>query len=232
MLPAIEQEHDVGDGRRTPFLHHASRRLNPARACDYERPRESRESVEMSPKLRSRVGRCALFVVASLTVCCGPRVRAEAAQPGSSGELPAPVDQSAAAPAESTQRDVHRYVITTLMQAGYRCNEDDPTQCMAEDGWQTTVSTRIDANATWIGFDSTSQRAAGRTCGELRQLVDGMASTADWFTVSCNDTRQELRMSTWVTYSQELDVAAWMQAHRQSRFNAYRQLEAAGATAR
>jgi len=183
---------------------------------------------------RAHRARFVILVAVCLAAGCGPRVRGPASDVGpSGGDSSVPVDTGAASTVPTTARDVQRYLVTTLMEAGYRCNEDSPTQCMtADDPWQVTVSTRVDPDATWVGFDSYSTRAAGRTCGELRQMIDGLASKTEWFTVSCSDSQPVIRMSTWVTYGVELDVPAWMQQHRTSRFLAYQRLEATGAVTR
>jgi hypothetical protein len=154
-------------------------------------------------------------------VACGP--------PRQPAIEPAPAE---AAPA-SDPRAIPRWVVSQLIAAGYRCNEDTPTQCMTDaDAWQVTVTTRVEPAQAIVMFDSFATRVADQPCHQFKPQIDSLASRETLFGVACNDSSARFRMTTALVYGPALDVPAWMEQHRRSRFAAWTQLENAHAVQR
>lgn len=142
---------------------------------------------------------------------------------------PAPQQGYEAQQGATDGREVHRWVVTTLMNAGYRCNEDTPTHCMtADDQWIVEVATRVEPDRTLIMLDSMWPRAADKQCAQYNGQMTALTSQPDWFNVSCNDSSARFRMNTTLIYNTQLDMPAWMEQHRKSRYAAYTQLAASG----
>lgn len=78
-------------------------------------------------------------------------------------------------------------------------------------------------------FDSYLNRSANTPCHTFKSQLAAAASRDTWFTVDCNDTNRQFRLNTTLIYNEQLDVPAWMQQHRTSRYSASTQLQSAGA---
>jgi hypothetical protein len=177
--------------------------------------------------MRTRPHVLHLAVLVSCLGGCRPPSQPQGEAMGYASE---PAGAQAAAAAPSDERALHRYVITSLMNAGYRCNEDTPTQCMTDaDAWQVTVSTRVEPGQWLVMFDSFVNRTVSTPCHTWKSQLAAATSREAWFTADCNDTNAQFRLNTTLIYSEQLDVSAWMQQHRESRYSAYTQLDSAGA---
>jgi hypothetical protein len=160
-----------------------------------------------------------------LLLACGPAQRPAAVQAGA--EVPAAGAQP------GSDEDIPRWVLRTLIGAGYQCNEDSPTQmCMTQDDrWIVNVTTRVEADRAIILFDSFVPRTAHAACHTFRDQMAALRSDPSLFSVSCTDSAQQFRMNTALQYHQDLDVSAWIEEHRRSRYRAWQELAAISATA-
>ena len=176
------------------------------------------------------MARISLLAAVSSFLACGPAQRPAAIQAG--GEIPAEGDPAAVQPGSSD--DIPRWVLSTLIAAGYRCNEDSPTQmCMTQDdSWVVNVTTRVEADRAIILFDSFLPRTANAACHTFRDQMAALRSDPSLFSVSCTDSAQQFRMNTALHYRQDLDLSAWIEEHRRSRYNAWQQLTAVSAVQR
>jgi hypothetical protein len=165
-----------------------------------------------------------LLTCAVLMLACGPRARGS--EPLPAGE---PVEQAAAQPAAAPMSDRKAFgtwAITSLRDAGYKCSEDSPTfQCMAaDDTWVIDVTLRMETDVWYVMFDSYVPRAAESQCALYRPKMQALRSDPNFFTVDCNDSSQRFRMSTALKYHTELQLPAWLEGHRRSRFDAWNAL--------
>lgn len=183
-----------------------------------------------------RISTCALFfaglAATACLVACGPAAIPSSAnsQPSSQQAADEQASSSDTNGTAGSDDSIPRWVMTSIVNAGYRCNEDSPTLCMTEDDdWVVSVATRVESNQALIMLDSFAARTPQSACHAFKVEMQSLRSEPHLFSVSCNDSSAQFRMNTTLVYSQELDVTAWMEQHRKSRYDAWQKLSSASA---
>lgn len=167
-----------------------------------------------------------LVLATACLLACGPATQPQS--PGTAAQEPG-VEPQAADPA--SDKDMAGWVLRTLISGGYRCNEDFPTQtCMTEDdSWVVNVTTRGEGDRWLIMFDSYLPRTTQAQCHMFNNQMAALHSDSNLFSVGCSDSSGQFRMNTTLEVVQDLDLLAWMEEHRRSRYGAQRELASASA---
>jgi len=137
----------------------------------------------------------------------------------------APVASAPAQPAAQPDPDP---LEAALAAAGFTCSKGTTgARCVGADRWPLVVTAAPSLDG--IVFHSFEDRAADKTCGDVRAEVDKLASTSDAFFVRCDDGDRRFDFQTYVSGNPDNDFASSLQSHLAHRTSALEMLKTVNA---